>query len=344
MDIIVPIMIAVLLYKAKIRFTSYFNDPFSKIQTTSINGFFVIMVFIRHFFQYVDAGKYDHVLWAVNSYSHQLIVVSFMFFSGYAIMLKLSENREYINKMPKKIIFLWLHFVLCLVFFLVLNFVMGKTFSLHNILLSLFGLYSIGNSTWYVVAIICLWIITYVSFKLFKEDRYSIISIAVLMILYSAVFHKIKSALWYNTIIAYLLGILFYKYMKKTEKIIKKGGPSYWVLFIISITVVVAGTFKTNLYLFEIQVVFFVLFLVLACYKIQVGNNVLSFLGTYVFEIYLLQRLPMIALQNQIDSNILYFIVCFAITIILALVFKKVTIQLDKIIKQYFHIKKRLRT
>ena len=340
MDIVIPIMIMMLCYKARMRITTSFDDPFSKMQTTSINGFFAVLVFIRHFYQYIEARNHDHILKAVNSYSNQFIVVPFLFFSGYAIMLKITEDRAYINRIPRKSFFLWLHFVLGIAFFLALNLIMGRTFSLQNIFLSLFGLYSIGNSTWYVVAIVCLWISTYISLKVFKEDRYAIVSIAVFMVLYSVIFHQIKTEIWYNTIIAYFLGILFFKCMHRTGKIIREEVLCSWLLFILSIAVVIAGALRSNLYLFEVRVACFVLFLVFICHKIQVGNKALTFLGTYIFEIYLLERLPMIALQNKIKSNILYFIVCFAITIVLALLFRKLTACVDdQVRKAYYRIR-----
>ena len=71
----------------------------------------------------------------------------------------------------------------------------------------------------------------------------------------------------------------------------------------------------------------FSILIILITMKISINNKIFLWCGKNLFEIYILQRIPMIILkQFGIVSNIyVYFVFCIIITIILVLVFKIVT-------------------
>ncbi len=75
--------------------------------------------------------------------------------------------------------------------------------------------------------------------------------------------------------------------------------------------------------MYELTAIFFVLFIVALTTVFVVSNAVLSWLGKFVFEIYILQRIPMILLKDRIPGTALYFAICFAITLVLSVIFKK---------------------
>ena len=85
--ILIPILIC-LVSSFKIRKNTDDQPIFSRTQTASINGVFVLMIFIRHFSEYIQPGQFDWVLGRGQRYLDQLIVVSFMFFSGYSFALQ----------------------------------------------------------------------------------------------------------------------------------------------------------------------------------------------------------------------------------------------------------------
>ena len=63
--------------------------------------------------------------------------------------------------------------------------------------------------------------------------------------------------------------------------------------------------------------------------KLKLQNSIITFLGNYIFEIYLLQRLVMISLDNKIGNLYSYFLLSFAITVLLAILFKQITQKVD---------------
>ena len=64
---------------------------------------------------------------------------------------------------------------------------------------------------------------------------------------------------------------------------------------------------------------------------VQLGNPVLEFLGIHIFEIYILQRIPMNLLYGM--EKYLYFVVCLVITVLVSIGYKILEKKLDKFLK-----------
>ena len=78
----------------------------------------------------------------------------------------------------------------------------------------------------------------------------------------------------------------------------------------------------------------FVMAAVLITMKLQFNNGFLQFLGTHLFSLYILQRLPMRILKEVFSYNshpYVYFILSFSATVILALIFDFAMKKVDRI-------------
>lgn len=66
----------------------FHKDYLSKENTTAINGIFVVLVLLCHFTQYVrfGSGLVDQSFLFFKSHLGQLVVTTFLFFSGYGII------------------------------------------------------------------------------------------------------------------------------------------------------------------------------------------------------------------------------------------------------------------
>ncbi len=74
----------------------------------------------------------------------------------------------------------------------------------------------------------------------------------------------------------------------------------------------------------------FTIALLLVTMKFEFHSRILSWLGKNLFEVYILQRIPMILLQPYMTGhNYHYFAACVVCTLILVVIFKKVTGKLD---------------
>lgn len=74
----------------------------------------------------------------------------------------------------------------------------------------------------------------------------------------------------------------------------------------------------------ELRGIFFVLLIVLGTSRIRIGNSVLNWLGQHTFEIYILQRLPMIALSGLGINQYVYFLICAVVTCLIAVWHQKI--------------------
>ena len=204
-----------------------FNRALSKEQTTCINGIFVLFVFLSHFGQY-ETMPWNRLLLAIG----QLMVAPFLFYSGYGIMEQIQRRGiVYIDSMPRKrILKFYIHFCMALFLYLILSFLLGKDYSFVRIALSFTALSSIGNSNWYVFAILVMYSIVYISFKQFK--KHGITSCVVFTILYIILMDVIKDqAWWYNIILCFPAGMILSKYKDRVCSIIQK--PVFFVFMII---------------------------------------------------------------------------------------------------------------
>ena len=300
-----------------------FNRALNKKQTTCINGIFVVFVFLSHFGQY-EAMPWNGILLAIG----QLMVAPFLFFSGYGIMEQIQKRGvSYIDSMPRKrILKFYIHFCMALTIYLVLSFVLGKGYSLSRILLSFTGWSSIGNSNWYVFAILVMYSIVYISFKCFKKQNLSIC--VLLTLLYIVIMKETKGQdWWYNIILCYPAGMVLSKYKDRVCSVIQK--PVFFVLMLALALALYLTSFSVIAY--EVIAVALCFLIVNICAYKEIKNSLFCFLGQYVFEIYILQRISMNLFAGYLNGWI-YLITCILVTLLLAYCFKKLEAVIDKYI------------
>ena len=85
MSIILFISLFVCLYKCKFH-TIVQLDYLEKRKTQSISGVFVLLIFLRHFCQYIKIDKADYLFYVFDHFINQWIVIPFLFYSGYGVM------------------------------------------------------------------------------------------------------------------------------------------------------------------------------------------------------------------------------------------------------------------
>ncbi len=316
------------------------SDYLSKNQTLAINGLFTLFVFLSHVSTYIKLeGPLDTSYSAFKNYMLQAVVVPFLFYSGYGIMESIrKKGRDYVKLIPKKrFLRVLLHFDIAVVLYLLVNLAFGKTYSLKHILLSLTGYSSVGNSNWYIFAVLGLYVITFVAFML--SGKNSIIG-AVLTTVLSVGFVLgqilLKRDSWcYDTIILFAVGMIFSLVKPIAEKILSKHDLLYLCTVAAAAAVYLFFYKKRSagIEFYSMWVIMFMGLIVLLTMKVKIGNRVLDFFGSHVFSIYILQRIPMIILSKlglAAESKYLFVILCFALTVLLALIFDKMTAKLDK--------------
>ncbi len=344
MLIILIVLLVICIHNIKFCYVNrYFDDYMSIEKTTSINGIFVIMVFLRHFSSYVQYVNFiDYPFVIINNGLSQLIVTTFLFYSGYGIMESIKRKDYYVDKIPKyKILKTLIHFDIAIIFFVLINIILNNHYAVKEIILAFFAWNSIGNSCWYIFAVIILYTITFISFKLCKNKYTSSLNIInILSLAYVVIFMYIKNEpSWYNTFFCYVAGMWFSLYKIKIDKFIIYNKKYAYVLFSIIILFIASSILyvlsNKNILFYEIDAILFVLFIVVVTMKVAINNSILNWLGKHVFSIYIIQRIPMIVYDYlKISSyNIyIYFIISFITTILLAYIFEKILKRIDSYI------------
>ena len=147
-----------------------------------------------------------------------------------------------------------------------------------------------------------------------------------------------RGSWYYNTIFCYPLGMLFGEYEQKVQMLLEKTDT--YLMIVVCCAAAFAASYLCTLKchgviwlaVVELRGIFFVLLVVLATSRIKIGNPVLHWLGKHTFEIYILQRIPMILLQNRMGGYV-YLLACLILTIGLAVIFKILERKVDTILK-----------
>lgn len=311
-----------------IALQSYNSIP----QTQAIKGIFVITIFFSHFCSYVDFNTwYDVPMQKYCSFLGQLMVAPFLFYSGYGIFESIKKKGgNYVKTFPKeRILKTLLHFDFAILLFLIFDLIIGRSFSTSEFLLSLVAWKSIGNSNWFIFAILCAYLFAYIGLLFFKVNlKRALFLITALSLAYILVISHLKSNYWVDTMLAFPLGCFFSLYKENFEKMISKHFVSIvaGIFCILVLLFAKSGIVPSKFVNSQIALIAFSFAIIFISLHIRLNSKILNWFGSQVFGIYLLQRLPMnyFSSLHLNENNIyLFFAVCFFCTLVLSVLFTK---------------------
>lgn len=341
MDVFFILLLVVIFFSIKFYKRGFNVNFLDYSQTLCVNGIFVILVFLRHSTDYCNFSQSSSNLFNFVNYGLlQLIVTTFLFYSGYGIYESIKNKDDYINKnLLKRIKKLYFNFLISVISFLIMNMLLGIKYNIKTILLSLFAWESIGNSNWYIFAIISMYFFTYICFKIFKKNLHAILGVTFLINLYTIILSLFKYSYWYDTVICFSLGLFVSYYKERIFNFFTKNNFIYLTSLII--TVLYFYTFyklhSLNTIFHELWALSFTILIMLVSLKLKVYSKTLLFLGKYTFWIYILQRMPMIILDRfnlNGFNNYLFVTFSFIITIIMAIIYKNIFDKFSVFIKK----------
>lgn len=318
--------------------------------TTAIKGLFAIIIFMSHIRGYMEINSSlgNLVVFLLNCIG-QLMVVMFLFYSGYGLFYGYNNKENYYHSIPTRRIFkTWFNFSVSIMLYHLLNMAFSvRVYSVKVLLLSFLGWESIGNSNWFVFDILVLYFLTYLSFFiaekfcLCKKNK-NIVAITTLMVLsivfiFFLILYKKHASWWYNTVFSYFFGGIYYLLKENIDKaLVSKKRSIIVILFILfgfiltyKIGYKLSYTLSSNL-----CACYFACIIVLLTMKYDFKNKLLLWIGKYSFYTYIYMRIPMnIMARYGINSNKFIFItVSLLVTVTLSIVMKKVSDTLYKTI------------
>lgn len=332
------IWILILFTLLRLRKADNENRYYMSIEmTNSIKGFFLCLVFFSHIWTYVEFSHptFDAPYMFFRKLG-QCIVVMFMFYSGYGVMESVKKKgSSYVNGIPvQRFLKVLLQFDSAIVLFLIYRLFTNVHYDTKKILLAFVGWDAIGNSNWYIFCVLWLYVFTFISFFVFKEDHLkAILGVLLLSLLYMTIMSRLgREHWWYDTALCYTWGMLFSVYRKKIETFINKDFGS-WLFFLVisSISYLTVYFYRNNNpALYQLWVICFAATIVIFTMRFVIDSKFLQWLGRNLFPLYILQRLPMLIFhvnsyegKNIYLCNWLYVIICFATTLIIAVIYRE---------------------
>lgn len=309
----------------------YYADYLSVEKCNAIKGVFILIVMMSHIRPFLS---FSNSIWdkafttIIGNYIGQSMVSLFLLYSGYGIMLSIDKKGDsYVKGIPtKRFLKVLLHFDIAVVIYGLLQLALGKTFPWKTYLLSLTGWEALGNSNWYIFTILCLYIITWLSFTIARHRKHIgfllcvLFSAALITVLYIV---RGNEHWWYDTIPCYLLGMAVYLYKKELEGFLFRN-RSNWYLAIGICAALYIGTilWQPHILMELVRHALFATTFLLFTMKVSINNRILQFFGKHLFSIYILQRIPMLILSHFNFTNPYFFLlISFAVTILLAVPF-----------------------
>lgn len=357
MDIFVGILLLVVFrYLSFAKLGEFHRDYLGRATTTEVNGLFVILILFSHTASYISLdGAYDHAYAALKGHLSQMVVVTFLFYSGYGMMESVKKKGyPYVRSvMTSRFWRLFFQFNVAVLMYIILGYALGKKFTTTQILFSTIGWTSVGNYNWYNFAIFGLYILFFISFYVLKYRNRTgtLYAGAAILTVLSAAF-----VLWqirmgrpnycYNTIILFSGGVWWSLLKKWIDRVVM-----YNEMVFFCVATVVAGMYclsyikrwKFGIEGYTVWATAFMLVILLITMKASLNNPVLEWFGSHVFSIYILQRIPMSVLQYlgvATKHKYMFMVLSILATMAIAPIFEKFV---DTMVSGWCRVKGRLR-
>lgn len=319
----------------KIQKNGFSPDYLAKENTNAIKGIFLLFIFISHSIPYllkcgfVFDGISNHILRSINIAMGQLVVVMFLFYSGYGVGESYKrKGNAYVKRMPvHRFLNTLLNYDVAVLFFIILSVSLSIPLSLKQCLLTLVAWDSIGNSNWYIFCILICYLISFVVLKVGFLQKNPVINTFVLTIIVSLFISVYKEPWWYNTMWAYAIGFTYSIYKAKFEDFIQN--KYLFILIFLFVIFILLFILKIEFrgVRYNLLSISFALLLVTISMKIIVNNKILCWVGFNLFPMYIYQRLPMLYLSHEhcnfcVNNPVIFVALSFIATVCISYFYK----------------------
>lgn len=321
-----------ILYRTRIV---AFNDAFlDKSTADPIKGIFIFIVLLSHMRDYISPGGsvFDSLYAAFFPMIGQLMVAMFLFYSGYGCYESFQHKENYLKGfLKKRVLKTLVNFAAALLLYVLVNLLFRFHYSAKEYLLCWIGWESIGNSNWYIFTILALYCMTWLGFAVERKTaaRLSVPIVSLLCVAYIYFMHAAgKESWWYDTSLCYPLGMMVSACKETLSQQLKSTAK--WLGWLAAALSAFLVCYKIGSLFSFFAACFFCLVVVILTAKLRIGNRPLSWMGKHLFEIYILQRLPMILLSwFQVIDPMLFSALAICATMLLAGMFQRFLIKLD---------------
>lgn len=307
------------------------EDALSRAQTTAIKGIFVMLVFASHISAYLDLSADSSRLTAsyvwLRAYLGQMIVVGFLLYSGYGIRCSIDrKGLDYVRSIPlKRMLPTFLRCIPFVLLYFLVSILIGQSYPLKTIIGAFFLWSDLGSSNWYMFAILYLYGASCISFLIFRKKPYAVLCTTLLTIAYCLIMQRVKQDWWYSTVLVFCFGLLLPDLRSILKYTVRNRIPVWMGRLVLCFFLfwLFYGP-KTGLPFWireNLRAIALSLSILVLSERVWIGNSVLNWLGTHVFECYMVHRLPMMIfswLRIPQFSRLCFILLCAVSTVILA--------------------------
>ena len=274
---------------------SFHEDGFSREQTRSLKGLFALSVLLHHLCAYLSAEFRSLIAFRYVGF---IAIGGFFLISGYGLMHSAQTSPRYLQGFfRRRILTILVPYYIINLFYCLIN-CLGRDLpsAVRYILRSLVGLH-----LWYVPVILLLYVVFFLSFR-FLSQRIACLAVTAVTVVYMVVMYCLYrfggygayGFWWYNSVIAFPLGMWYCRYRESIHALIQKKYPLWMTGAAAGFAAVYwwicprhnDGTLPVLL----MQILCVILFcgvLMLLSQKVHFSNPILRFCGDHSLEIYL---------------------------------------------------------
>lgn len=289
-----------------------------------IKGVFILLVFASHFVSYIpNPGINGQIYLTFRRMMGQAVIAPFLFFSGYGVMAQRdARGIAYINSLPqKRILKVFLQMTAAVGCYVGVQALQGTKYSFFWIALSTIGWNTVGNSNWYIFAILMLYIFTWMSFRFLPNDS-GILGVILLSFVYvTALQFAGRPVYCYNTVFCYSAGMVYHMLQKKIEEFFLNDSWNYMLSGMVLLVLFVAchSVWETSQLAHQLFCIVMVILLTHILYRVRLKSRFLTYCGEHLFGLYIMQRLPMMVLKPILNRMpYLYLAISLVCTILLS--------------------------
>lgn len=323
----------------------FFEACLSRESIQPIKGIFILLIFASHFSQYVEfASPLSAPYVTFKKILGQMVVAPFLFYSGYGVAESVEKKgNDYVRSMPvKRILKVLFQFDVAILLFGAAQLALGNRLMLKRVLLSLIGWSALGNSNWYIFAILSLYLLSYLVCFAFrnKEGPYAhklkALLVTALTLLFVLILRPYRPSYCYNTVLAFAAGWWVSVYKEKLISFCFCSDNVFYFLF--TVLVLVFYALRRNwksLAAYELSAVVFSLLMVFLTAKLELRSRFLNYCGEHLFSLFILQRLPMLVLsRTPVKEHVaLYFVLSLVITFLIAWLYDRLVPKLWRVLE-----------
>jgi len=244
----------------------------------------------------------------------QLLVVPFLFYSGYGVMEQYKKKgHAYVASIPRRrLLCTWLNFAIAVCCFAVVHLAFRTGMPVRRMLVALTCFDEIGNLNWYIFAILWCYAATWLGMLVLPRlklgnERLCLFVLGgavAYFVLMNVVFPQERW--WYDTIFAYALGVVVSTYGERIFAFVKRHYPACLLTVSVAFAVLYAIGYETYdlrqyeklmsmgrgvsaLYAIQHNLASccFMLLILFGTMKLRLGNAFLAWCGRHVFPIYM---------------------------------------------------------